>query len=402
MDMTFDLVVRSPLGGVRSLEVSASDASAARAKAAQDGLQVLGCTPRSKPNASTTRAFSRRGQALDIATFSHELASLLDAGLSVMEALRTLAAKDNVEARRAMLMDVVRSISEGQPLSAALDSQPGRFPPLLVATVHASEQTGDLGTSLMRYAEHQQSIKALRDKVVGAAIYPMLLLTVGCLVVLFLLGVVVPKFAVLIESTRRELPWTSQVLMNWGRLVSTHAALVGALVAAGFVTLFLGARQVLRTGAKARWIEVVPLIGPTVRMFRHTQLYRTTGMLVKGGIAAPRALQLAANLLGEDDRGRLGRAVTLIQEGRSLSSALQDAQLADPVASSMLAVAERTGALAEILERIASFHEGRLQRSVELTSRLFEPLLMIVIGLVIGAIVVLMYLPIFDLASSLQ
>jgi general secretion pathway protein F len=161
-------------------------------------------------------------------------------------------------------------------------------------------------------------------------------------------------------------------------------------------------RHALRTGAKARWIEAVPLIGPVIRQFRHSQLYRTTGMLVMGGIAAPKALQLGANLLGEEDRTRLTRAVALIHEGRSMSSALQQTQLADPVAASMLAVAERTGALAEILGRIAAFHESRLQRSVELTSRLFEPILMIVIGLVIGAIVVLMYLPIFDLASSLQ
>jgi general secretion pathway protein F len=169
-----------------------------------------------------------------------------------------------------------------------------------------------------------------------------------------------------------------------------------------FAAAFVGARQVIRTGARARWIEKIPFVGPTIRQFRHAQLYRTTGMLIGGGIAAPRAFQLGTDLLGEDDRVRLHRAVTLVHEGRSLSAALQEAQLADPVASSMLAVAERTGALAEILERIAQFHEARLQRSVELTSRLFEPVLMIGIGLVIGAIVVLMYLPIFDLASSLQ
>jgi general secretion pathway protein F len=301
-----------------------------------------------------------------------------------------------------MLLEVVRGVSEGLPLSAALERQPGRFPPLLIATVSASEQTGDLSTALLRYAQHQQSIKALREKVVGAAIYPMLLLAVGALVVVFLLGVVVPKFAVLIESTRRQLPWTSQLLMTWGRLVAEHAWLVAAGVTAAIAVSILALRQVLRTGARARWIEAVPLIGPTIRQFRHAQLYRTTGMLVKGGIAAPRALQLGANLLGSDDRTRLARAVTLIHEGRSISSALQEARLADPVAASMLAVAERTGGLAEILERIAAFHESRLQRSVEMTSRLFEPLLMIVIGLVIGAIVVLMYLPIFDLASTLQ
>jgi general secretion pathway protein F len=107
-------------------------------------------------------------------------------------------------------------------------------------------------------------------------------------------------------------------------------------------------------------------------------------------------------LLGDADRIRLNRAIVLIHEGRSLSQSLEFAQLADPVATSMLTVAERTGALPDILARIAEFHESRLKRSVEITSRLFEPLLMIFIGLVVGAIVVMMYLPIFDLASSLQ
>jgi general secretion pathway protein F len=190
--------------------------------------------------------------------------------------------------------------------------------------------------------------------------------------------------------------------MSWGQLVASHAAIIGAGAAITLAALAIGVRRIWRTGGRARWIESVPLVGATIRLFRHAQLYRTTGMLVKGGIAAPRALQLGANLLGVDDRARLERAIALVHEGRSLSSALQEVALADPVASSMLTVAERTGALAEILERIAQFHESRLQRSVELTSRLFEPALMIFIGLVIGAIVVLMYLPIFDLASSLQ
>ena len=326
----------------------------------------------------------------------------MTAGLSVMESLRTLAAKERSAFRRNMLLDVVAGVNEGMTLSSALSRHPDRYPALLIATVSASEQTGDLSTALRRYSEHQQSVKALRDKVVGAAIYPMLLLGVGCVVVLFLLGVVVPKFAVLIESTRRELPWSSQLMMSWGRLAAEHAWAVGLCAAAAFVGLVLTVRHVVRTGARSRWIEHLPTIGPAMRRFRHAQLYRTTGMLVQGGIAAPRALELAATLLGDADQLRLQKAITLICEGRSISGALQDAELADHVASSMLTVAERTGALAEILQRIALFHESSLQRSVEMASRLFEPILMIVIGLVIGVIVVLMYLPIFDLAASLQ
>lgn len=402
MSSHFELVVRAPAGTVRILRVQALDATAACALAVRDGLQVLGCQAQGGHAAAGSAGPVSKRLGLDMAQFAFELASLMAAGLAVADALRTLAAKESVAVRRAALLDVAQGINEGLPLSAALERHPGRYPPLLVATVQASEQTGDLSTSLLRYAEHQQLIKALRDKVVGAAIYPLLLLAVGCLVILFLVTVVVPKFASLIESSRHELPWSSALLMSWGRFAAQHGwelALAGGvllLLLAGFV------RRVARNGARAAWLDAVPLIGPAMRQFRHAQLYRTTGMLVQGGVAVPRALQLCASLLGDTDRKRLQHAVQLIYEGRSLSAALAGAQLSDPVATSMLSVAERTGALAEILERIAQFHEAHLQRSVNLTSRLFEPLLMILIGLVVGGIVVLMYLPIFDLASSLQ
>jgi general secretion pathway protein F len=398
----FDLVVRTPGGLLRNVEVRAADAASARASAVRDGLHVLGCTARG--GAASARASVGGGgrHRLDVPTFSQELASLIGAGLSVTESLKTLAAKEKAGPRRALLLDVVASVSEGLPLSTALERQSGQFPSLLIATVGASEQTGDLGTALRRYAAHQQDLRVLRDKVTGAAVYPMLLLAVGSVVVLFLLSVVVPKFATLIESTHRELPWTSELLMAWGRLAARHGWLMGGSALALAVAMVTAVRHQWRTGARARWIEELPLIGPTVRQFRHAQMYRTTGMLVEGGIAAPRALQLSSELLGHADRDRLRRAIALIQEGRSMSAALEQSELGDPVATSMLTVAERTGALAQILERIAQFYEGRLQRSIELTSRLFEPALMIVIGLVIGAIVVLMYLPIFDLASSIQ
>jgi general secretion pathway protein F len=402
MPLNFDLVVRTPAGSVQSLSISAADAAAAHEQALRQGLQVLGCTG-GHGSAQRRKWVALRPRAsLDVATLSLELASLLAAGLSVVDALRTLASNESLAARRSVLLNVLQAVSEGLPLSTALQRSEHRFPPLLVATVSASEQTGDLGTALARYAEHEQRLRGLRDKVVGAAIYPVLLLALGSLVVAFLLGVVVPKFAVLIESTRRELPWSSQLMITWGRFAASHAGAAAGVALTALVALVVAARRVARNHARARWIEALPLIGPSIRLFRHSQLYRTTGMLVKGGIAAPRALQLAASLLGDDDRTRLAQAVARIHEGRSLSDALSQAGLADPVTTSMLSVAERTGALAEILERIASFQEARLARSVEMTSRLFEPLLMIGIGLVIGAIVVLMYLPIFDLASSLQ
>jgi len=190
--------------------------------------------------------------------------------------------------------------------------------------------------------------------------------------------------------------------MAWGEWVSGHGAEAGLLALALVATVVFGARRLQVTGARARWVEALPLVGPMIREFRHAQLFRTTGMLLHGGIPLPRALALGASLLGDDDRARLQQAIALVREGRSLSDALEHTGLADAVTRGMLAVAERTGALSEILDRIARFKESRLQRSVDWASRLVEPALMILIGLVIGGIVVMMYLPIFDLASSLQ
>jgi general secretion pathway protein F len=399
---SFDLVVRTPQGAVQAMKFAAADASSAAASLADRGLQVLSCVPGSAPWRLGSGAPRQKSARFDIANLAQELALLIGAGLSILEALRTLEARETNAQRQAVLRDVQRHVSEGQALSVALGQHPDQFPPLLVASVSASEQTGDLGTALQRYAAHQLSVRALTDKVFGACVYPMLLLALGTLVVMFLLGVVVPRFATLMESTQREMPWSSQLLMSWGRLVAAHPLplAIGAatlLLLAGFTV-----RHLIRNGARSAWVDRLPAIGAIVRQFRHAQLYRTTGMLVHGGIAAPRAFALGADLLGAADRPRLHAALALIQEGRSISDALSATGLADPVASSMLAVAERSGALADILERIAQFHEAGLARAIDLTSRLFEPALMILIGLVIGAIVVLMYLPIFDLASSLQ
>lgn len=385
---------------LQSLHVQAGDSAGARDNAGRAGWQVLSCELAAPQSAGAAR--ERRGRPLDIATFAHELAALLDAGLSVLQSLDTIARGSNTAAGKPLLANVAAAVSEGMPLSAAMERPGGAFPALLVATVRASEQTGNLSRSLLRYAEHQQSLKALRDKVSSAAVYPLLLLVLGALVVLFLLGVVVPKFATLIESTHKELPWTSQLLMSWGRLVADHAGTTAAAGLAAIVGLVMGVRHLIATGARARWVEAMPLIGPTIREFRHAQLYRTTGMLLEGGIPVSKALLLGITLLGTQDRLELEHAVAAIQEGRSLSHALAAAGLADAVSSGMLSVAERTGAMAAMLERIAHFKEARLQRSVDWASRLIEPALMIFIGLVIGAIVVLMYLPIFDLASSLQ
>ena len=320
----------------------------------------------------------------------------------MVDTMSTLAAKEREAGGRTALNAVVERLIEGRSLSQAMQEQPAVFPALLVAAIAASEETGALVPSLRRHAQHLETLRALRGKVIGAAVYPLLLLGVGFAVVLFLLGVVVPRFATLLEGAHRELPAASAMLLSMGRLIANHPLpFLGAVITA-VLLIAIQLRRMSREGWQIRGLQRLWLVGPLIRMFRHAQFYRTSALLVEGGIPALRAFTMSRSLLTPEDRLGLDSACRGISEGKPIGPALQQAQVADPVAVRMLEVAQRTGRLGEVLARIAQFQEATLARSVEMATRLVEPALMIFIGLVIGSIVVLMYLPIFDLASSFQ
>lgn len=403
---SYDTVTRDASGRISCHRIDAATPAEACAQMERSGTTVLRCEI--APMSGGSRLWRRRaaaGQAarsgLDVVAFSQDFAALVDAGLSVTEALQTLAAKEPHGARRDLIGQVQRAISEGRTLSSAMQSS-GAFPALLVATIEASERTGDLGKGLARYAVHQSELQVLRDKLISACVYPLVLLVVGSLVVMFLMGVVIPRFAGLIDGTGTQLPLLSSALMAWGRLVADQPlVLVMFFGAVSGLGIWIGMH--FRTyGIRSRWLQAIPYVANVVREFQHLQLYRTTSILVSRGIPVHRALEHGTNLLNDDDRQRLERGIVLMREGLSMSAALTGGGLSDVIAASMLKVAEQTGSMSEMLERIAQFYERRLQRSIDVATRVIEPALMIIIGTVIGAIVVLMYLPIFDLASALS
>jgi general secretion pathway protein F len=399
----FEVVAITPGGEVRRSRVAAESAAVASDQVQRTGLRVLSCAP-----ARRLGRVSRGNGRIDVAQFTFELAALLDAGLGMMDAIRTLGRKERAGAQRAVFERITQLLTEGQSLSQALAAT-GVFPQMLVAAVTASEQSGDLTKSLRRYAEHQNAMRALRGRMVGAAIYPVTLLVAGLLVVIFLLGIVVPRFAPLIEGSQRDLPLASSVLMALGTTIGAHPMVFGGALALLLSALGVVLVRGMRSGWRLAGMQRLWVVGPLIRLFRQAQFFRTAGMLVGGGVPVVRAMSMSADLLTPEDQRALGHdhphrtgALGAIAQGRSMSSALGEAGVADDVALRMLEVAERTGQLAPALERIAQFQEYAMARALDVASRLIEPALMVLIGLVIGGIVVLMYLPIFDLASGLQ
>lgn len=345
---------------------------------------------------------NKQHKTFSLALFSQELLALLDAGLNLVEAIETLASKDGQSQKSLPLDNLLQSLYQGQTFSVALEQQPNIFPVLYVATVKASEKTGDLSEALGRYVAYQQQLEVLKKKIVSASIYPLLLMGVGSLVIMFLLGFVVPKFSRIYEGSGGELPYLSQILLQWGVLLEQHGQII--LTALVIAFLFTGA-MLSRYSVRAYFLSLfwrIPLIGKRLRLFQLARFYRTLGMLLKGGTPILSALQSVIGLLDSSLQQNTKLAVQAINEGRPISQALQNADLTTPVALRMLVVGERGGNIGDMMERIAGFYDDELSRWIDWFTRLFEPILMLFIGLVIGVVVLLLYMPIFELAGNIQ
>lgn len=389
-------------GLVQTIRIEGDSSAGATALAQAKGLRVISIQADGARKRHRIGAAMLPGMKFNVELFARELAALLDAGVSVIDALRTLGGNERREASARVYRDLLRRLEEGHALSAAIEYADDVFPAVLVACVKASEQTGGLAESLKRYSRNSATLQALRARVVSASIYPAVLFAVGSAVVLFLLAFVVPRFANLLEHSGHELPLLSQWLIGWGALVHAH----GSAIAAGLAVLLLAAIMAMRRPATRDWLTDrilgLPGIGEHFRVYRQSQFFRTSAMLVDGGIPVVHAFDLARGLISRADRAALARAMSDIRNGGRISDAFQDGGLANAITYRLLTVAEKTGGLGPVLDKIAGFQEAQVSRAIDLISRLIEPAMMMLIGVVIGGIVVLMYLPIFELASSLQ
>lgn len=382
---------------IGSLLLEAANAADAERQAIAQGYAVLSVT-----HAPLLKRLRVSGAArFPLLLFSQELLSLLDSGISLVEAIETLAEKEQRPMVRATLQRMVVGLREGKPLSATLEEARQVFPPLYVATVRASERTSGLGEALGRYIAYATQLDTLRGRLISAAIYPALLIAVGGLVILFLMGYVVPRFSHIYEDMGGDLPFLSRLLLNWGLAVEHYWPVLPGLAAAlGFGMTQGGGRLAAQWLMRLMWR--IPALGERLRVFQLVRLYRTLGMLLRGGIAIVPALDMVSGLLTTALQGRLAGAARSIREGNAISQAFEAAGLTTSVALRMLRVGERAGNMGEMMERTAAFHDEEMARWAEWATRLFGPLLMLLMGLLIGGIVVLMYLPIFQLAESIQ
>ena len=379
-------------------QVVALTLEAASEALAADQVRARSLTPLEIKASGMRLSLPKRKGKFPTTLFTVELLSLLEAGLNLVEALQTLAEKEPSE----VLSAILAAIHRGEPFSQAVAAFPRQFSPLYVATIRASERTGNVREALGRYLAYQEELERVKKKIVSATIYPAILVIVGSLVLAFLMFYVVPRFAKVYEDMAGTLPFFSKLLLAFGSFVSSNSAMLAIGLVAG-VTAFVWAftRQDIRTWANLQ-LWRVPGVGERMKTYQLARLYRTAGMLLRAGIPAVRTFDMVTGLLALHLRKNLLVAKTLVEQGQPMSVAFGMAGLATPVAARMMAVGERGGDMGRMFGEIARFHDDEVARAIDAFTKAFEPLLMAVLGVSIGVVVVLMYMPIFELAGSIR
>lgn len=397
--MRIQLNVVQGRGLPERMVLEAPSVEAAREQARRRGYAILSAAPAGLDRWQLP-AWRAAASRLEVTVFVEQLRDLLGAGLSVVEALSTLQAANRKGGQQAADALLVR-LRGGAPLSAALAVDP-QFPPLLVALVRASEWTSDLPSALTRFLEHEQRVRELRHRIASVAIYPMLLVGVGVAVMLFLLLYVVPRFARVFEGMTGTLPWSARAMVQWSHWLGGHGPLLLGMIAAMTVGVVLAAAS---PAIRARTLQAVldwPPLRERLRTYFLARWYRASGMLVEGGIPLPEALTLSNGLLPRGLQAGGAAVERALRDGHSPAEAHVRAGMATPVAEQLMRAGERTGDLGGVLTRIAQFHDAEVARTLERSMRALEPIVMILIGVGVGTVVVLMYMPIFELASAIQ
>ena len=384
--------------GVLNLEIDASSIEEAKKQVLQSGYSVLAIQPIGSfiklPKLFTSR--------FSLSLFSQELLALMDAGLPQVEALETILEKERRRTNIKLVRGIIDQLYEGKSLSKALESFPNEFNSLYVAMVKASEKTGNITDSLSRYIAYQAQIDVIRKKVVSSSVYPIVLIVAGLLVTMFLMLYVVPKFSQIYKDMGHNLPFFSQIFMNIGEFLGDNKVVVLMFLGALFFSGFYAAGNKRVRQKVLDQFKKIPNIGNRIHIYQLARFYRTFGMLLKGGVPVVPALEMVSGLLQEDLRIKLTKAKDGINEGKPVSASLDINGLTTPIATRLLRVGERTGKLDEMADRIANLYDDDMARWIDWFTKLFEPLLMCFIGLLIGLIVVSMYFPIFELAGSIQ
>ena len=400
-------------GGAATGIIDAESPKVARVKLRKVGVFPTDMVEQGSATASSTTGIPGRSSAgigrspalstNDVAMMTRQLATLLVAGLPLVEALGVMVDQAEKKSVKSLMADIREELRGGASYSAVLERYPREFSQIYVHMVRAGEASGALDQILFRLAEFLEKQLALKHKVTNAVLYPALMLIVGVSVLFFLMTFVVPKITAVFTSMKQALPWPTVVLMS----ISHFLANYWAVILGGVALIVWAVRRAMKTEAGQltadRWLLKVPLIGQVARMVAISRLTSTLATMLASGVQLLDAMDVAKRVMNNRVlEYAVEGARQNIREGETIAEPLKRSGEFPALVTHMIAVGERSGEMEEMLRRIGHIYDGEVDRVITRFTSLLEPIMILVMGVLVFFIVVAILLPIFEMGQMVR
>jgi len=384
---------------IEGIYVAQSEA-ALRRELEEKGLHVLALKPRLGLGGIGFGGESRKIKRHEFLVFNQELATLLKAGMPLVQSLDILRSRLSNPVFKSVLDDVYEKVRGGTALSDAFTAHGDLFPSVYTASLMAGERSGNLDAVLRRFVAYSKTIDTVRSKTISAMIYPVILVALAMVLVGIIVVKVVPTFAEFYGSFNAELPLSTRLIVGVSDIIRAQLWLILIALGAAALGFYTWIKQPGRRAQFDRWILKLPMIGGSVHKFSTSQMARTLATLLGGGIPLVNALEIAARSTGNRYMGKELEIVgARVREGQSFAGTLLERQTVPDVAIKMIEVGESTGSLTEMLNSLADFYDEEIETEVSRFVTLIEPAMLVFMGVVIAGIVLALYLPLFQLTS---
>lgn len=347
--------------------------------------------------------FKTKVKKKDLALFCRQFYTMISAGLGIVPCLEILVAQTRNKTFKNAIADAYEEVQKGKTLSQAMKEHTSVFPTILVSMVEAGEVSGNLDTEMLRMAEHFEKENKLENKVKSAMVYPAVLAVVSVVVVVFMLVFIMPTFIGMFESSGVELPGLTKVLLNISNSLKTYWYIyIGVILA-----LVTGIRRYKKTEGGRRLFDSLklrfPIVKGTTSMLITSRFTRTLSTLLTSGIPLIQALEVVARVVNNTIiEERMVEGIDSVRKGVSLARTVKDVGVFPPMVDSMIKIGEESGSLDDMLTKTADFYDEEVQTSLQKLTSMLEPIMLVVMGFIIGFIVIAMYLPMFDMMKTVQ
>ena len=369
----------------------------------EKGLYVLGIQRAGRAALGSFKLPRRsRISTREFLVFNQELATLLKAGMPLVQSLDILRQRVANPLLKTVLDDVYDRVRAGSSLSEAFESHGSLFPGVYTASLLAGEKSGSLEQVIRRYVAYVKIVSGVKRKTVSALVYPAILLVLSCIVVGIIVLRVVPEFGAFYNQFGKDLPLSTRIIVSFSNFAGTYFFLMVTVAVAAAVAFVAWLRKPGHRRRFDKWILSIPMLGPIAQKFATSQAARTLATLLGGGIPLVNAIDVAARSISNQYMAQqLTLAAQQVREGRSLAASMMQSGTFPDVAIKMVEVGESTGALQEMLNSLSEFYDEEIETNLTRFITIVEPALLVIMGIIIAALLLSLYMPLFNLSSMI-